>query len=101
MPAAASRVVALSFFSCPVRRAFDPLRIHRLRGIEEDVEIIALRRQLQVWQRRTPRLGFTRVARAFLALAGGLLPHRRRSIMVVTPATALGWQRRIVRKRWS
>jgi hypothetical protein len=60
MPAAASRVVALSFFSRPVRRAFDPLRMHRLGDIEEDVEIIALRRQLQVWQRRTPRLAFAR-----------------------------------------
>jgi putative transposase len=101
MSAAASRVVALSFLFRLVRRAFDLLGVHRLSGLEKDVEIIVLRHQLQVLQRHTPRPRFTWADRAFLALAGGLLPRRRWSSLIVTPATVLAWQGKIVRKRWS
>ena len=93
--------VALSFLCSLVRRTFEVLRVHRLNGIEKDAEIVVLRHQLQVLQRGMPRPRFTWADRAFLPLAGGLLPHRRWSSLMVTPATVLAWHPKIVRKRWS
>jgi len=45
--------------------------------------------------------GVTWADRALLALAGTLLPRRRWSSLLVTPATVLAGPRRIVWKRWS
>ena len=101
MSAAASRVVALSFLFRLVRRAFDLLGVHRLSGLEKDVEIIVLRHQVQELQRGMPRPRFTWADRAFLTLDGGLLPRRRWSPLIVTTATVPAWQRQIVGKRWS
>ena len=44
--------------------------------------------------------GFTWADRAFLALAARFLPRGRWSSLRVTPATVLGWQRRVVARRW-
>jgi hypothetical protein len=46
--------VALLFPFRLVRSAFDLLGVHRLSGLEKDVEVIVLRRQIQVLQRLTP-----------------------------------------------
>jgi putative transposase len=64
--------VALSFLYRLIRRAIELLGVHRLSGIEKDAEIIVLRHQLQVLERRTPRPRFTWADRAFLALAGSV-----------------------------
>lgn len=93
--------MALSFLFRLVRRVVELLRVRRLNGLEKDIEIIVLRHQLQVLHRRTPRPRFTWADRAFLALAGTLLPRQRWSSLLVTPATLLAWQRKIVRKRWT
>jgi len=93
--------VALSFLFRLVRRTIELLRVRRLGGLEKDIEIIVLRHQLQVLHRRTPRPHFTWADRAFLALAGTLLPRHRWSSLLVTPATLLAWQRKVVRKRWT
>jgi putative transposase len=93
--------VALSFLYRLVRRALELLRVHRLSGLEKDIEIVVLRHQLQVLRRRNPRARFNWADRAFLALAGTLLPRCRWSSLLVTPATVLAWQRRIVRGRWT
>jgi putative transposase len=66
--------VAPSFLYRLVRHTIELLGVHRLSGIEKDVEIIVLRHQLQVLQRCTPRPRFTWADRAFLALAGGPPP---------------------------
>src|ERR1039457_3332186 len=94
-----SPAMALSFLYRLIRRVLELLRVHRLRGVEKDIEIIVLRHQLQVLRPRTPRPRFSWADRAFLALAGALLPCRRWSSFLVTPSTVLAWQRRIVRRR--
>lgn len=81
--------MALSFLFRLVRRTIELLRVRRLGGLEKDIEIIVLRHQLQVLHRRTPRPHFTWADRAFLALAGTLLPRHRWSSLLVTPATVL------------
>lgn len=93
--------MALSLLFRLVRRIVQLLRVRHLNGLEKDIEIIVLRHQLQVLHRRTPRPRFTWADRAFLALAGMLLPRQRWSSLLVTPATLLAWQRKIVRKRWT
>lgn len=103
MPRRTVTVMALSFLCRLVRRTIELLGVHRLSGIEKDLEIIVLRHQLTVLQRHTPRPRFTWADRAFLALAGASSPANagRRSSLVVTPTTVLAWQRKIARRRWS
>jgi len=45
--------VALSFLYRLVRRAIELLGVHRLSGLEKDIEIVVLRHQLQILHRRT------------------------------------------------
>jgi len=76
-------------------------RIRRKSTFDKDVEILVLRHQLKVLRRKTPRPRFSWADRAFLSLTARLLPRQRWSSLLVTPATILEWQRRIVRRRWT
>src|SRR5947209_9143122 len=71
----------------------------------KDVEILMLRHQLAVAQRRDPRLvrKLTWADRAWLVLLAGLLPATRlsRIRLIVTPGTLLGWHRDLLRRRWA
>src|SRR5579863_9179321 len=74
------------------------LGIRRKNTFDNDIEILVLRHQLEVLHRKTPRPRFSWSDRAFLSLAARLLPRQRWSSLLVTPATILEWQRRIVRR---
>ena len=93
--------VALSFLFLLVRRVTELLGARRLSTFDKDVEILVLRHQLSVLRRKSPRPRFSWADRAFLALATRLLPRWRWSALLVTPATVLDWQRKIVRRRWT
>ena len=67
----------------------------------KDIEILVLRHQLTVLQRRTPRPRMTWTDRALIAALTRLLPVRRRLGLLVTPATILRWHRHLVRRRWT
>ncbi|MEY9889946.1 transposase [Catenulispora sp. MAP5-51] len=71
----------------------------------KDVEILMLRHQLAVAQRRDPRLSrkLNWVDRAWLVLLAGLLPNDRlaRIPLIVTPGTLLRWHRDLLRRRWA
>ena len=67
----------------------------------KDIEILVLRHQLAVLQRRTPRPLMSWADRALTAALSGLLPARRRLGLLVTPATILRWHRHLVRRRWT
>jgi hypothetical protein len=67
-------------------------------------EILILRHQLAVPQRRQPRRpGLTWADRALLAILPGVIPkaRRHRLRLLVTPDTILRWHRDIVRRRWA
>ena len=67
-------------------------------------EILILRHQLAVLQRRQPcRPGLNWADRALLANLLGVLPKARRQglRLLVTPDTILRWHRDIVRRRWA
>ena len=59
----------------------------------KDIEILVLRHQLAVLQRRTPRPRISRTDRAVIAALSRLLPVRRRLGLLVTPSTILRWHR--------
>jgi hypothetical protein len=67
----------------------------------KEIEILVLRHQLAVLQRRTPRPRISWSDRAVLAALARLLPVRRRHGFLVSPATILRWHRQLVRRRWT
>jgi transposase InsO family protein len=67
----------------------------------KDVEILVLRHQLAVLQRRTPRPRLQWIDRAVIAALARLLPTRRRRGLLITPATILRWHRQLVTNRWT
>jgi putative transposase len=69
--------------------------------ITKEIEILVLRHQLAVLQRRTPRPRISWTDRAVIAVLARLLPPRRRHGFLVTPATLLRWHRHLVRRRWT
>jgi hypothetical protein len=67
----------------------------------KDVEIAVLRHQLTVLRRQVARPRYTPSDRLVLAVLARLLPRRRWSAFLVTPATLLRWHRDLVRRRWT
>src|SRR3954470_13789169 len=67
----------------------------------KDIEILVLRHQLAVLQRRTPRPRMSWTDRALIAALTRLLPVRRRLGLLVTPATILRWHRQLIPRRWT
>jgi putative transposase len=67
----------------------------------KDIEILVLRQQLTVLQRRTPQPRMTRPDRAVIAALARLLPARRRLGLIVTPSTFLRWHRQLLNRRWT
>src|SRR3954453_22507400 len=65
------------------------------------IEILVLRHQLAVLQRRTPRPRMTWTDRALIGALTRLLPVRRRLGLLFTPATILRWHRQLIARRWT
>jgi transposase len=80
------------------------LRLSRRKETWKTAEILILRHQLAVLQRRQPRRPKLNWAdRALLAALLGVIPKARRHglRLLVTPDTILRWHRDIVRRRWA
>ena len=80
------------------------LRLSRREEAWKTAEILILRHQLAVLQRRQPRRATVNWAdRALLATLLGVIPRARRQRLrlLVTPDTILRWHRDIVRRRWA
>jgi putative transposase len=73
----------------------------RRRGeLERDVELLALRHEVAVLRRGSPRPRLRWSDRAFFSALAGLLSPERRAALIVSPATLVRWQRDLARKRW-
>src|SRR6185437_1376459 len=75
--------------------------LHARSDTANEIEILVLRHQLAVLQRRTPRPQISWTDRAVIAAVARLLPPRRRRGFLVTPSTILRWHRHLVRRRWT
>jgi len=67
----------------------------------KEIEILVLRHQLAVLQRRMPRPRTSWTDRAVIAALSRLLPVRRRLGLLVTPSTILRWHRTLITRRWT
>ena len=67
----------------------------------KEIEILVLRHQLAVLQRRMPHRRMSWTDRGVIAALARLLPVRRRHGMLVTPSTVLRWHRQLVARRWT
>jgi len=75
----------------------------------KDLEIVLLRHQLRILERRQPRSRLSRWERLSLTLLVTTLRHltvgaRRHwsgSLVLVTPETVLRWHRDLVRRKWT
>jgi putative transposase len=71
------------------------------RDRSKDVEILVLRKQLEVLRRQVPRPRFDDDDRVVLAGLSRVLHRDRWNVLVVTPATILRWHRRLVARHWT
>lgn len=93
----------LSLISWLVRIAFARLGLLITSGDDRDAEILALRHQIRVLQRQVTRSRFTPTDRAVLAALAKVFDrtHLERVLLIVKPATVIGWHRRLVARRWT
>jgi putative transposase len=87
-----------------ITRVTSWLRLSRREDAWKTAEILILRHQLAVQQRRQPRRPNLNWAdRALLATLLSVIPkaRRHRLRLLVTPDTILRWHRDIIRRRWS
>jgi hypothetical protein len=72
------------------------------RDRSKDVEILVLRKQLEVLRRQVPHPRFGHRDRIVLTASSRVMARRRwTSVFVVTPATLLRWHRRLVARHWT
>ncbi len=72
-------------------------------GDNRDAEILALRHQVLVLQRQIDRPRFTPADRTILAVLSRAFDRQRlgRVMLIVRPATVIGWHRRLVARHWT
>ena len=96
--------MCLRFVFLLITRVAAWLRLSRREEVWKTAEILLLRHQLAVLQRRHPRRPKLNWAdRALLAALLGLIPKARHQglRLFVTPDTIVRWHRDIVRRRWA
>ncbi len=96
--------MCLRFVFLLITRVVVWLRLSRREEAWGITEILILRHQLAVLQRRQPcRPKLNWADRALLAILFGVIPKaRRRGLrLLVAPDTILRWHRDIVRRRWA
>ena len=96
--------MCLRFVFLLITRAAAWLPLSRREGTWKTAEVLILRHQLAILQRRQPRRPKLNWAdRALLAALLGVIPKARRQglRLLITPDTILRWHRDIVRRRWA
>lgn len=81
------------------------LRLARLApegdACEREAEILVLRHQLAVLERKAGRPKLRRLDRMLLAAFARLVPRERWSCFIVSPQTILRWHRELVARKWT
>jgi hypothetical protein len=95
--------MCLRFVFLLIRRAPSWLRLSQREEAWKTAEILILRHQLAVLQRRQPRPKLNWADRALLTTLLSVIPKARHQglRLLVTPDTILRWHRNIVRRRWA
>ena len=76
---------------------------HVLTRSEHDqaLELVLLRQQLRLYERKTTQPRPSRCEKVLLASLAARLPDLSRVCLVFTPATSLRWHRAIAKRRWT
>ncbi len=77
------------------------LRTSRRPDLERDLEVLVLRHQVKVLNRKVKGPRLRRLDRVLLAAASRALPRSRWSSFIVRPQTLLRWHRELVRRKWT
>jgi putative transposase len=96
--------MCLRFVFLLITRVASWLRLSRHQETWKTAEVLILRHQLAILQRRQPRVPKLNWAdRALMATLLSVMPRARRHglRLLVTPDTILRWHRGIVRRRWA
>lgn len=99
--------MALKLIYLVVRDLLAWARLSRQDATARNIEILILRHQLAIAQRRTPPREVQRklcwADHAWLSLLAGLLhnDHLTRLRLIVTPGTLIRWHRDLLRRRWA
>ena len=96
--------MCLRFVYLLITRASSWLRLSQREETWKTAEILILRHQLAVLQRRQPRRPDLNWAdRALIAALFGVIPKARRHglRLLVTPDTIVRWHRDVARRRWA
>src|SRR5258705_9735482 len=96
--------MCLRFVFLLITRTASWLRLSQREEAWKTAEILILRHQLAILQRRQPRHPKLNWAdRALMATLLGVIPRRRRRglRLLVTPDTIARWRRDVVRRRWA
>lgn len=71
------------------------------RDVSKDAELLVLRHENAVVRRHVPRVRYEPADRLWLAAFSRLIPRRRwGQVFPMTPATVLGWHRKLVANKW-
>src|SRR5215211_1447180 len=68
---------------------------------DKDLELLLLRQQLRLYERKARQPGPSRWEKVLLASLAAKLPDLSRVALVFTPATLLRWHREIVKRTWT
>jgi putative transposase len=96
---AQSQLWAFAYLS--VRRVLELVVLLVRSDDAKEIELLALRHEVAMLRRQVKRQSFEPADRALLAALSRLLPRSRWGAFGVTPATLLGWHRRLVARRWT
>jgi len=84
------------------RRLLGCLMVLARREVSKDAELLVLRHENAVLRRQVSRVRYQPADRLWLAALSRLIPrHHWGEVFAVTPATLLGWHRRLVTRKWN
>jgi hypothetical protein len=90
-----------AFVYLAVGRLFDLFLLSCRSEYSKEVELLALRQEVEVLRRQVGRCAYEPADRALLAVLSRLLPRSSWGTFGVTPTTLLSWHHRLVTRRWT
>jgi putative transposase len=90
-----------AFVYLAVRRMFDLFFLSLRSEQSKEIELLALRHEVEVLRRQVGRCAYEPADRALLAALSRFLPRSSWATFGVTPTTLLSWHRRLVARRWT